>query len=99
MATAKSANKSGRKPMTPAEKLARDASLKNETKSARFVRLAVPRVAKTLKAIDSVSKLTGGGYEYTAEQAKKITDALDNAVNAVKERFAGNKKAATGFTL
>lgn len=71
----------------------------NETKAQRFVRLAKQRVPKAIKQIANIGKLSGGGYEYTSEQANKIVAALTAAVTEVKEKFAGKKHAAIEFDL
>lgn len=91
MAQAKQAVKKERKARTPVPT--------NETKAQRFTRLALQRVPKALKMLDNISKLSGANYEHTPEQVKKITDALEAGVKVVKDKFAGVKQAAAGFTL
>ena len=49
---------------------------KNETKEARFVRIAEPRVNRACKAVSLLGNLAGSGYEYTQEQV----DAMFGAV-------------------
>lgn len=71
----------------------------DESKSQRFVRLGKQRVAKALKQIDAIGKLTGANYEHTPEQAEKIVTALENAVKSVKNKFAGTKETAAAFDL
>jgi len=65
----------------------------------RFQRLAVPRVSRVIKAIESVGKLTGAGYKFTPEQADKIIKALQNAVEQIASKFAGTVAETSGFTL
>lgn len=71
----------------------------NESKADKFSRLASKRVTKALKAIANIGNLSGGGYERTNEQVKKITDALTAAVNAVKARFEGQVKKDETFSV
>lgn len=72
---------------------------KDETKAQRFVRLGKQRVAKALKQIESIGKLTGANYEHTPEQAEKIVTALEAAVKGVKNKFAGTKETVAAFDL
>jgi hypothetical protein len=91
--------KPGKKPLTEAEKAARKASLANESKAQRFVRVATPRVKKAIKAIDAVSQCTGSRYEYTEEQRDKILTAIGNAATNLRNRLMNEKAADTGFSL
>lgn len=59
----------------------------NETKSARFRRLATSRMSVALKALTSVSNLSGNGYEYTDAQVAKIVGDLTARVEQVKKSF------------
>lgn len=73
---------------------------KEETKAAKFVRIAEPRMGKALKAIGSLEPLANtNGYEYSPEQAKAMVSALKSAVARVEDVFAGKEKADTGFTF
>lgn len=93
------AAKSGRKKLTPAEKEARKAALKAEPKSTRFMRLALPRVTKAIKAISTIGNLSGGQYESTPEQREKILAALNEAVNIVSVRLSKETAKTSTFTL
>jgi len=97
--TAKQPGKPGKKKMTDAEKKARQEFLKGETKAQKFVRLGTPRVNKAVKVILQIRTLGGAGYESNAEQQKKICDALQLAVNQVRDRFAGKKQEVTTIQL
>lgn len=58
-----------------------------ETKEQRFKRLADKRVNAALIKIRLIGNLASSNYECTAEQVKKLTDALHNAVNDVDKLF------------
>ena len=76
------------------------ANEKEETKAAKFKRIAEPRVGKALKAIGSLEPLANtNGYEYTEDQVKAMVSALKSAVARIEDVFAGKKKADTGFTF
>lgn len=88
--------KAGRKPLTDAEREARE----NETKADRFKRLAIPRVNRVLDDIKAISNLAGSAYEYDASQVAKIFDAIDATAKAARDAFTpGKTKAVGGFTL
>jgi len=93
--------RAGRKQLTPAEKEARKEALKNESKEAKFVRLALPRVNKALNAIRQIGSLSGPGYLYTSEQIEKMDKVLSEACDDAIERFnkTGSKeKQAFAFS-
>lgn len=71
----------------------------NETPQSRFKRLGAARTAKAVAAIKGIGKLTGKAYERTPEQEKKIMQALEDAVQTVRDRFAGKTQAQAGFSL
>lgn len=95
----KSVNKTGKKKMTDAEKAARTAALKNESKSAKFIRLATPRVNKALKAIGQIARLGGSQYESTPEQRAAMFKALRDAIAGAEDRFKGVREAKQGFVF
>lgn len=71
-----------------------------ETKAERFKRLAVRRMNVVVAKLRHVENLANRmNYEYTAEQAAAINDALQASVARIKTAFAGNKKEASGFTF
>ena len=70
-----------------------------ETSKDKFIRLGEQRVGSSLRYIRMVGNLAGPGYEGTPEQKAKIVAALQEAVDEVKQRFAGKQVAAAGFRL
>ena len=89
----------GRKSLSEAEKEARKAALKNETKADKFRRLAKMRVPMALAKIKNIGNLGGSGYEYTAEQVTKIESALTERVQSVVERLkAGLERGGSSET-
>lgn len=72
---------------------------KDESKSARFIRVVTPRVSKACKAISVIGYCAGGTYEYTPEQIKQIVDTLTNAQNEILAKFAGKKSADEEFAF
>lgn len=48
----------------------------NETKQAKFIRLATARVNKVRKALDQIGLLGGAAYESTDDQRNKISEAI-----------------------
>ena len=76
------------------EKKARGA----ETPRARFLRLAVPRVNRAVRALNLVGNLNAHGYESTPEDREKIIDKIFNTVHETKRRLEG-KKTKEKFAL
>lgn len=60
----------------------------DETKSAKFSRLASTRVSKAVKAIRNIGNLSGRSYEYTGGQTAAILKYLTDAVAEVQARYA-----------
>ena len=59
-----------------------------ETKAARFSRLATARINKAAKAIELIGNLAERSrYEYTQEQVDKIASILNEEVAAVLVKF------------
>ena len=71
----------------------------HETKAEKFIRLAIPRVTKALKAIRSLANLASSGYESTAEQKAKIVDSLTREINNLGSVYAGEKPGKAEFTF
>lgn len=65
----------------------------DETKQARFSRLASQRVAKAVKQIKNIGNLSGSGYEYTEEQVKAISNFIKSAHDEAMSRFRDKGKA------
>lgn len=74
-------------------------NLKTEAGKLRFIRLAVQRVPRAVKAVRGIGNLSGSGYTYTPEQAEKIVNALKAAVEFVADKFSGSAPASESFTL
>ena len=86
--------------LSPEEKERRAKELANESKADKFRRLAIYRVSKAQKAIKAIGHLANRAqYEATHEQAEKVCKALADAVQAVKDRFTGNKQNGASFSL
>jgi hypothetical protein len=61
----------------------------NETKAARFKRMANIRLPLAVKAIGKVAQLNGSAsYEYDQRQVDLIVGALEAATDRVKRAFA-----------
>lgn len=66
-------------------------------KRESFLRLGQNRVNKAVHAISQIQHLANpNGYEYTADEAQKIVDALNAAVAQVAERFNNPTSAKVG---
>lgn len=59
----------------------------NETKEARFKRLAEQRVAATLDKIRLIGNLATSQYSYSGDQVARIFTALKDAIKEVEDRF------------
>lgn len=84
------------------KRAARAKEREGETKAQAFKRLANNRTNKALDAIALLRSLSStANYEYTADQAKAITDALTAGVAKVAADFAagGPQRAEHGFNL
>jgi hypothetical protein len=70
---------------------------KEEAKWEKFRQLATNRVNNALKAISLIGKLSNKrAYSYTKEEAAKICQALDEAVDTVRQQFS-DKPKQSGF--
>jgi hypothetical protein len=66
---------------------------RDRSPAGRFTYLAEKRMSKALIAIDSLSNLSDKkNYEYTANQVAQITDALNEAVSILENKFKLNLK-------
>lgn len=87
---------------TPLEqaRAARPKADPNETKFAKFRRLAVRRMNKALKAVrDLIPLANRSAYEYGQSEVDQIKRALEEAVRDVGLAFANVKAEKPGFTL
>lgn len=71
----------------------------NETPEKRFTRIATLRTGKAIVAMKGISKLTGNNYKRTKEQETSILAALENAMQEIKDAFAGKTAKTGGFKL
>ncbi len=68
-----------------------------ETKAAKFTRLAETRVTKALNAIAIIGGLAAkNNYEYTEAQVAAIKTALDAEITVLMNRFAKPDSVAAG---
>ena len=81
--------KPGRKPVDP-----------NETATESFRRLAVARVNKAVKAIQSIGNLSASSYESDPLQVEKIYNVLTDELIKSRGRFDKRKDGGkTSFSL
>ena len=67
-----------------------DSIIDNETKSARFKRIANPRLAKCQTVIRSLGKCASKDYEFTEEQIDTIERILrDEVINCIRRYRTG----------
>lgn len=72
----------------------------NESKGAKFVRLANARVPKAIHALTRVGMLANRqNYAFTDSQAEKVIAALDDAMEKLLKRFQAAKEEASTFAL
>lgn len=93
---ANTGKKPARKPLTDAEKAARNAE-----KATKFNELAPKRMTSALAKIRLIGNLSSkSGYTYTDEQVSKMRKALTDAVSETMDRFSatGGTKS-DGFTF
>ena len=58
-----------------------------ETKEAKFKRLAEKRMNNAIAKIGLIGNLAGSGYEYNADQVQKVLGGLKAAVEEVEKKF------------
>ncbi|KKN09380.1 hypothetical protein LCGC14_1047310 [marine sediment metagenome] len=71
----------------------------NETPEQAFRRLATKRTNKAVHTMSMICGLTGSAYVSSDVDKNAIVLALQVAVDAVKDAFAGKAKDAGGFSL
>lgn len=78
------------------EKTAARATLKQ----IRFREVVVPRVNRTLKALDMLRKMgAASNYKWDAEQGSKIAKAIAAKADAVVKVYTGVESKPEAFTL
>ena len=69
-------------------------------KRDNFIRLAEGRVTRAIDAIRVIGNLSNrSNYEYTEEDSKRIIDALQVEINALKMQFKPKALTNKGFKL
>ncbi len=69
-------------------------------KADKFKELARSRVNRAINMIRLIANLGNKAhYDYTSEQARKITNALEAEVRQVKIKFNSKKRGTEEFTL
>lgn len=72
----------------------------NETKRARFVRLAEARTNRILDDLRLLGNCSSrSNYEYTDADVQKIFTTIDKELRAVKARYQGGNDRDERFTL
>ncbi len=73
---------------------------KVSAKRENFIRLAEGRVTRAIDSIRVIGNLSNrSNYEYTEEDSKKIIDALQSEINALKVQFKPKPNSKNGFKL
>lgn len=75
--------------------------MRSEEKREKFIRLAEARVSKAMQAIRVVGNLSNrSNYDFTDDDIKKITRALNAEIDAMQARFKNaDSKARPEFKL
>ena len=69
-------------------------------KRDNFIRLAEGRVTRAIDSIRVIGNLSNrSNYEYTTEDTKRIIDALQSEINALKVQFKTKTSSSKGFKL
>jgi hypothetical protein len=69
-------------------------------KRDNFIRLAEGRVARAIDSIRVIGNLSNrSNYEYTEEDSKRIIDALQSEITALKVQFKPKTTSKKGFKL
>ena len=76
-----------------------DKQERDRSPAGRFTYLSMKRMDKAVSAIESLSNLSDKkNYEYTDDQVKQITYALEDAVAELRSKFQTNSRpSAKGF--
>lgn len=71
-----------------------------ETKKERFIRVAENRTNKIIDMVRLLGNCSNkGNYEYTEEDVSKIFAAIENEVEAAKNKFYGEEQKEKKFSL
>ncbi len=70
-----------------------------ESKQDKFKRLASKRVTNAIQKIELIGNLSGSSYDCTPEDAEKILNALQQALDGVKGKFSKKAPAKQNFEL
>jgi hypothetical protein len=69
-------------------------------KRDNFIRLAEGRVTRAIDSIRVIGNLSNtSNYEYTEEDSKRIIDALQSEITALKVQFKPKATSKKGFKL
>lgn len=67
--------------------------MKDETKRARFVRVAARRTQRVLESLQMLGNCASpASYEYELQQVEKIFSAIDAEVKLTRSRFDGKRQ-------
>ena len=73
---------------------------KMSEKRDNFIRLAEGRVTRAIDSIRVIGNLSNrSNYEYTEQDSKRIIDALQSEITALKVQFKPKANAKKGFKL
>jgi hypothetical protein len=82
------------------QELEEEKTLPNETKEAKFIRLAQKRMGKILKSLKSLSKLSNkNNYIYTEEQISLMFEALNASISILETKFSNTKTEKPSFSF
>ncbi|MBN2395554.1 MAG: hypothetical protein JXC36_03705 [Candidatus Atribacteria bacterium] len=71
-----------------------------DLKRDRFIKVAERRVTKILNDLDSLSNCSNRrNYQYNDEDIKKIFQAIEKKVKAVRDSFSNTKNKKDSFSL
>lgn len=71
----------------------------DESKADRFTRVVIPRVDKAIKSIKIIGYCASSTYKYTPQQIAKIVSTLQDAINAIDDKFAKRTDKAGEFSF
>jgi hypothetical protein len=78
----------------------KNGGFKVSAKRDNFIRLAEGRVTRAIDSIRVIGNLSNtSNYEYTEEDSKRIIDALQSELTALKLQFKPKATSKKGFKL